>query len=82
MSTETVIVTRLADLYPGDRILSWDGHAYRPARVVEQSLGPITLGSTVVGVRLRNPDPDSTLEYVLYPSQMDGLRLEVERQGL
>jgi hypothetical protein len=35
----------------------------------------------VQGVRLQNPDPTSPIELVLYPSQMDGRRLEVEREA-
>lgn len=65
MALETLTITRLADLRFGDRIKSWDGNTYT--------------GSPVRGVRLENPNPDSTLEYVLYPSQMDGRGLEVER---
>jgi len=76
---ETITINRLADLRIGDRIKSWDGHAYNPPRVVTTTLGPIEAGSPVQGVRLANPNPDSALEYVLYPSQMDGRALEVER---
>ena len=76
---ETITINRLADLRIGDRIKSWDGHAYNPPRVVTTTLGPIEAGSPVQGVRLANPNPYSTLEYVLYPSQMDGRALEVER---
>lgn len=45
------------------------------------ALGPIEPGSPVHGVRLVNPDPDpdSSLELVLYPSQVDGLALVIER---
>jgi len=75
---ESVIVTRLADLRVGDRITSWEGHAYNPPRIVTATLGPIEAGSPVKGVRLANP-VDSWLDYVLYPSQMDGRVLEVER---
>ncbi|CAN7464150.1 hypothetical protein LJR042_003897 [Microbacterium maritypicum] len=75
---QNLIITKLADLHAGDRILSWDGRPYRPARVVAQRLGHIGAGS-VQGVRLVNPHPTSDVEHVLYPSQMDGRRLEVER---
>lgn len=75
---QNLIITKLADLQAGDRILSWDGRPYRPARVVAQRLGYIGAGS-VQGVRLVNPHPASDVEHVLYPSQMDGRRLEVER---
>lgn len=79
MPIENVTVNRLADLRFGDRIKSWDGHAYNPPRRVMYELGPIEPGSPVQGVRLENPNPGSTLEYVLYPSQMDGRTLEVDR---
>lgn len=75
---QNLIITKLADLHAGDRILSWDGRPYRPARVVAQRLGYIGAAS-VQGVRLVNPHPTSDVEHVLYPSQMDGRRLEVER---
>lgn len=75
---QNLIITKLAELHAGDRILSWDGRPYRPARVVAQRLGYIGAGS-VQGVRLVNPHPISDVEHVLYPSQMDGRRLEVER---
>jgi hypothetical protein len=75
---QNLIVTKLADLHAGDRILSWDGRPYRPARVVAQRLGYLGAGS-VQGVRLVNAHPTSDVEHVLYPSQMDGRRLEVER---
>lgn len=79
MATETLTVTRLADLRAGDRILSWDGRPYNPPRVVQSELGPIEPGSPVHGVWLENPTPGGLVEYVLYPSQMDGRRLEVSR---
>lgn len=75
---QNLIITKLADLHARDRILSWDSRPYRPARVVAQGLGYIGAGS-VQGVRLVNPHPTSDVEHVLYPSQMDGRRLEVER---
>ncbi len=54
---QNLIITKLADLHAGDRILSWDGRPYRPARIVAQRLGYIGAGS-VQGVRLVNPPPD------------------------
>ena len=76
---DSITINRLADLRIGDRIKSWDGHAYNPPRIVTTTLGPIEAGSPVQGVRLANPNPDSTLEYVLYPSQMDSRTLGVDR---
>ncbi|WP_177243869.1 hypothetical protein, partial [Microbacterium sp. AR7-10] len=58
-----------------------DGRPYNPPRRVVSELGTITAGSPVQGVRLQNPDPTSPIELVLYPSQMDGRRLEVEREA-
>ncbi len=34
---QNLIITKLADLHAGDRILSWDGRPYRPVRVVAQA---------------------------------------------
>lgn len=75
----TFTITRLRDLRVGDVILSLDGRPYRKPRVVTTELGPIEPGSPVVGVRLENPNPSSEIEYVMYPSQVDGLQMEVQR---
>lgn len=75
----TITITRLADLRTGGAVLSLDGKPYPRPRVVTAELGPIELGSPVCGVRLQGPNPGSGVEYVLYPSQVDGRRLEVER---
>jgi len=74
-----IIVTRLAELRIGDRILSHGGRAYRTPLRVTDELGPVTFGSPVRGVRVESPNPSSGVEWVLYPSQMDGHELEVER---
>lgn len=75
-----ITVTTSADLRAGDRIVSvGPAITYRPVREVASALGPIEPGSTVLGVRLVNPDPASALELVLYPSQIDGLALVIER---
>ena len=58
----------------------WEPGRSRPPRRVVSELGTITAGSPVQGVRLQNPNPTSPIELVLYPSQMDGRRLEVERE--
>lgn len=75
----TFTITRLRDLRVGDVILSLDGRPYRKPRVVTTELGSIEPGSPVVGVRVENPNPSSEIEYVLYPSQVDGLQMEVQR---
>ena len=73
-------VTHAADLQAGDRILSVGATiTYRTPREVAAPLAPIEPGSPVLGVRLVNPDPASPLELVLYPSQVDGLALVIER---
>ena len=78
--SQRVTITRAADLRAGDRIVSVAPTiTYRPPRTVAAPLGPIEPGSPVHGVRLVNPDPTSTLELVLYPSQVDGLALVIER---
>jgi len=48
-------------------------------RTGHAELASIEPGSPVVGVRLENPNPSSEIEYVLYPSQVDGLQMEVQR---
>lgn len=75
----TIIVKRLIDLQAGDTLLSLDGRAYRTPLWVTDPLGPIEEGSPVQGVRVANPNPDSNVEWVFYPSQVDGHTLEVER---
>jgi hypothetical protein len=79
MSMATIIVTRLADLQIGDRLLSLDSKPYKTPLRVTNSLGPIEFGSPVIGVRVENPNPRSGVEWVFYPSQFDGRRIEVER---
>ena len=74
-----IIVTRLAELRVGDRLISQGGRAYRTPLRVTDELGPIGHGSPVIGVRVQNPNPSSGIEWVLYPSQMDGRETEVER---
>lgn len=74
-----VIIRRLADLRPQDRIVARGGRRYRRPLRVLGSLGPLEPGSPVSGVRVENPNPDSPTEWVLYPSQMDGQELEVDR---
>ncbi|MGO3394594.1 hypothetical protein [Glutamicibacter arilaitensis] len=76
---QTITIHRLADLRTGDRILSHGGRAYRTPLRVTSLLGPIEFGSPVQGVRVENPNPSSGIEWVLYPSQMDGSPMEIER---
>lgn len=79
-SMKKITVTRLADLRAGDRLVSLDGRVYTSVRIVAQSLGYIGAGA-VQGVRLVNPFPSSDVEHVFYPSQMDGHRIEIERNN-
>jgi hypothetical protein len=74
-----IIVKRLADLQAGDKLLSLDGRPYSNPLRVTDPLGPIETGSPVQGVRVANPNPSSVVEWVFYPSQVDGRTLEVER---
>ncbi|MGP4968310.1 MULTISPECIES: hypothetical protein [Micrococcaceae] len=76
---QSITIHRLADLRVGDRILSHGGRAYRTPLRVTSPLGPIEFGSPVRGVRVENPNPSSGVEWVLYPSQMDGRPMEIER---
>lgn len=74
-----ITVTRLGELRIGDRLISHGGRAYRTPLRVTRELGPIEFGSPVTGVRVESPNPSSGIEWVLYPSQMDGRQMEVER---
>ncbi|MGL4174180.1 MAG: hypothetical protein ACRCTR_08965 [Actinomycetota bacterium] len=74
-----IIVKRLADLQAGDTLLSLDGRAYRTPLWATDPLGPIEEGSPVQGVRVANPNPNSDVEWVFHPSQVDSHTLEVER---
>lgn len=76
---QTITVNRLADLRKGDRIIGYDGQTYVQPRIVASPLCAIEPGSPVHGVRLEAPNPQSVIEWVLYPSQMDGRPMEVIR---
>jgi len=76
---QRIIVTRLAELRIGDRLTSFNGRPYRTPLRVTDELGLIEFGSPVRGVRVKSPNPSSGIEWVLYPSQMDGREMEVER---
>ena len=76
---QSITIYRLADLCKGDRIISYDGQTYVHPRICASPLGPIEPGSPVQGVRLEAPNPQSVIEWVLYPSQMDGRPMEVIR---
>lgn len=79
MKQQIITIHRLADLRVGDRILSHGGRAYHtPLRVI-RPLGPIEFGSPVRGARVENTNPSSGIEWVVYPSQMDGRPMEIER---
>lgn len=73
-----ITVTRLADLRWGDVLLALDGKPYAKRLVVDHELGPIGAGSAVRGVRFETP-AGSGIEWVFYPGQMDGRRMEIER---
>lgn len=70
--------TRLADLQKGDVLLAVNGVKRRQSLTVRFPLGPITLGSPVQGVTFEDPYPGS-IEYVFYPSQMDGQVMTIDR---
>lgn len=76
---ETIIITRLADLQMGDRLTALDGKPYSKPLVVQDPLGPLQHGSPVLGVRFIPPE-GSGIEWVFYPSQMDGHAMTVERR--
>lgn len=73
-----VIVRRLADLRQGDRIIAHSGIRYRrPLRVVAP-LGALP-GSAAKGVRVETPAAEGRSQQTLYPWQMDGQVLDVDR---
>lgn len=75
---EEIVITRLAHLRIGDRIISREGRACNPPYVVTAIVGPIKAGSPGEGVRLASP-VNSWLDHVLNASQVDGRVLEVQR---
>lgn len=79
MSTIKLQFSKLSQLRRGDRILSCGQVNYAVARVVARELAQLEPGSPVRGVRLEPPYPGTRIEWVLYPSQCDGLSIVVER---
>lgn len=77
---ETIIITRLADLKAGDRLVSFDGTPYQKLLVVQSPLGPIEQGSSVRVVRITPPE-GSGIDWVFYLSQMDGYDMTIERRS-
>lgn len=73
----TLTITNLADLRVGDRPISFEGRRYNRPLTVSAELAPIEPGSPVYGVRLDAPGTD--IEWVLYPAQIDGHELTIER---
>lgn len=73
-------VHALEQLQVGDLIRSHGETIYHKPLLVAQALAPIATGSPVMGVRVQNRNPSSDIEWVLYPSQMDGYPMTIERQ--
>jgi hypothetical protein len=72
-----ITVTKLADLKEGDVLVAVEGEKRAPLTVTSP-LAPIEPGSPVEGVRFQ-PEGGSFIDWVYYPSQMDGQRMEVIR---
>lgn len=74
---QTLTITRLSDLLPGDRItrLGSIDHTRKPLRVMRR-LEPVP-GTTVEGVYVGRLA--GGVEFYLYPSQCDGQEMEVQR---
>lgn len=73
-----VLIRRLDDLRRGDRIIAHSGIRYpRPLRVV----APLGLlpGGGAKGVRVESPADEGASPQTLYPWQMDGQVLDVDR---
>jgi hypothetical protein len=75
----TITVTRLSQLKKGDVLVAVGGKKRRQPLTVDRPLDFIEHGSPVEGVRFVSPTPSSDLEWVFYPSQMDGQDMEIER---
>lgn len=73
-----VIVRRIAHLRVGDRLISHGGLRYPQPFQVTAPLGPVP-GSRGRGVRVANPTAEGDPEWIIYPWQMDGQVLEVDR---
>lgn len=74
-----IIVRSLAELRTGDRLVARSGVRYRrPLRVIA-ALGPIAGTLHGRGVRVENPIAGDATEWVIYPWQMDGQVLEIDR---
>lgn len=73
-----VLIRRLADLRSGDRIITRSGIRYPLPLRVATPLGTLP-GSSGRGVRVENPTTAGPAAWVLYPWQMDGQVLEVDR---
>lgn len=74
-----IIVRSLAELRHGDRLIARSGVRYpRPLRVIA-ALGPIPGTAHGRGVRVENPIDGDDAEWVIYPWQMDGQVLEIDR---
>lgn len=73
-----VIVRRLADLRVGDRLITHSGLRYPQPLRVTAPLGLVP-NSHGRGVRVANPTAEGGPEWVIYPWQMDGQVLEVDR---
>ncbi|MDA3145789.1 hypothetical protein JSO19_00150 [Leucobacter sp. UCMA 4100] len=73
-----ITVTQLAELRVGDVLTALDGKPYKRPLTVANSLGPIEPGSPVHGVRFVAP-VGSEIEWVFYPSQIDGHTMSVSR---
>ncbi len=72
-----VLIRRLEDLRPGDRLIAHNGQRYREPLQVLATLGPVP-GQAGRGVQVKPAHPDAPA-VVLDPSQMDGQVLEVDR---
>ena len=66
---EKMIITRLADLQMGDRLMALDGKPYRKPLVVQDPLSPIRYGSPVRGVRFIPPEGERTLNGFSTPAK-------------
>jgi len=73
-----IVVTTLAELEPGDVLVAVDGEKRNRPLTVATPLGPIESGSPIQGVRF-DPPTGSIIDWVFYPSQMDGRQMEILR---
>jgi hypothetical protein len=74
MAIITIAAANLDRIQAGDRIVAVDGRSLRTPRAVATGLAAVAPG--VRGIRLESPNPASTVEWYLYPGNVDAVTVE------